>query len=289
VRLDATVPTVSHSLAPASGIGWTDKPVTASLHAADAASGVDRVEVRIDGGTWQTSGDTLVFDEVGAHDVEVRAVDTAGNVGATDAFSVDIAPADFAVRAPATGQLSSDNGWDTGLLDGDYRITMNLWSGENASRFTLYENGVAIGSLWLTPHTPNAQKAWADVSGRGNGTYVYTGVLTNSKGSTATSTLTVQVRDANPAKPVLSHDNRDRDGNYVVTANLWWGTNATSYRFFENGVAVASGALVAASPGAQSAVLPVSGKPRGTYEYTVEFRNAAGATTSKAISVTVTK
>ena len=88
---------------------------------------------------------------------------------------------------------------------------------------------------------------------------------------------------------MLSTDNRDRDGNYVVTANLWWGTNATSYRFFENGVAVASGALVAASPGAQAAVLPVSGKPRGTYEYTVEFRNAAGATTSKPISVAVAK
>jgi GH43 family beta-xylosidase len=289
VRIDAAAPTIEHALDPASGIGWTDQPVTASLEAADAASGVDRIEARLDGGTWQTSDETVVFDEVGVHDVEVRAIDAAGNVGAIAAFTVDIAPADLAVRAPATGQLSSDNGRDTGLLDGDYRITMNLWSGENASRFTLYENGVEIDSQWLTPHSPNAQKAWVDVSGRTDGTYIYTGVLTNSKGSTDTSTLTVQVRDANPAKPVLSHDNRDRDGSYTVTANLWWGTNATSYRFFENGVEVASGSLTASTPDAQSARLVVSGKARGTYEYTVEFRNAAGATLSKPITVTVSK
>jgi len=74
-----------------------------------------------------------------------------------------------------------------------------------------------------------------------------------------------------------------------VTANLWWGTNATSYRFFENGVPVGEGTLVAATPGAQSAQLQVSGKARGTYEYTVEFRNSAGATVSKPITVTVSK
>lgn len=193
VRVDATAPTLETALDPWSGIGWTDAPVTAGLAAADATSGVARIEFRLDGGTWQATGDTLVFDEVGAHDVEVRAIDSAGNVGASEAFRVEVGPADLAVRAPGIGQLSSDNGWDTGLHDGDYRITMNLWWGENASRFTLYENGVAIGSQWLAAHSPDAQKAWVDVTGRSNGTYVYTGVLTNSKGSTETKSLTVTV------------------------------------------------------------------------------------------------
>jgi hypothetical protein len=230
-----------------------------------------------------------VFAEPGVHDVEARAIDAAGNASATAAFTVDIAPADGATLPPGTGSLSSDNGWDTGLLDGDYRITMNLWSGVKGSRFTLYENGVEISAQWLNPKTPGVQTAWVDVTGRSNGTYTYTGVLTNSRGSTATSTLTVQVRDANPGVPVLSHDNRDRDGKYTVTANMWWGTNATSYGFFENGVPVAEGTLTAATPGAQSARLEVVAKARGTYSYTVEFRNAAGATVSKPISVTVSK
>ena len=153
---------------------------------------------------------------------------------------------------------------------------MNLWWGENGSRFTLYENGVAVGSKWLTAKSPNAQAAWLDLKGRPNGSYVYTGVLTNSKGSTPTGSLTVKVTDANPGVPVLSHDNQDRDGKYTVTANLRWGTNATSSRFLENGAVVAQGNLNAASPNAQTAKLDVTGKPKGTYEYKVEFRNAAG-------------
>ena len=51
---------------------------------------------------------------MGVHEVEVQAVDVAGNVSAADRFTVDIAPADGALRAPGIGQLSSDNGWDTG-------------------------------------------------------------------------------------------------------------------------------------------------------------------------------
>ena len=77
------------------------------------------------------------------------------------------------------------------------------------------------------------------------------------------------------------------DGTYTVVADLWWGTNATSYRFLENGVEVGAGSLVAASPGAQQAKLPVSGKPAGAYVYVVEFTNAAGTATSKELTVTV--
>jgi len=289
VRIDATRPALAVDLDPASGIGWADRPVTASFEATDAASAVDRVEVRVDGGAWQVSDGTEVFDVPGVHQVEARAVDAAGNASDARTFAVDIAPADGAATVPGVGELSSDNGWDTGLLDGDYRITMNLWWGENGSRFTLFENGSEISSQWLTPGTPAAQTAWADVAGRPNGTYVYTGVLTNSKGSTETKSLTVQVKDAAPATPVLSHDNQDRDGNYTVTATLRWGTNATSYRFLENGVQVAAGALTSATPNAQSAKLPVTGKPAGKYTYTVEFRNAAGTMVSKPLSVTVAR
>ena len=92
LRLDRVAPTLGHVLDPTSGIGWTDTPVTAEFTTADATSGVDRIEVRVDGGTWQTTGDTIVFDQVGVHDVEVRAIDKAGNAGEVDSFTVDIAP-----------------------------------------------------------------------------------------------------------------------------------------------------------------------------------------------------
>ncbi|HZW41823.1 MAG TPA: endo-1,4-beta-glycosidase, partial [Agromyces sp.] len=99
----------------------------------------------------------------------------------------------------------------------------------------------------------------------------------------------VQVTDAEPGMPKLSYENKDKDGNYVIAANMKWGTNATSYRFFQDGVAVGEGALVAASPAAQHAELTVTGAAKGSHVYVVEFRNPAGVTTSKPITVTVTK
>ena len=117
---------------------------------------------------------------------------------------------------------------------------------------------------------------------------MFTGELVNSKGKTATAPLTVRVTDASPARAVLSADNWDGDGRYTVAADLWWGTNATSSRFLENGIEVSSGSLTAATPNAQRAMLQVSGKPKGTNVYTVEFRNAAGVTVSAPLSVAVT-
>ncbi|GIH18613.1 chitinase N-terminal domain-containing protein [Rugosimonospora africana] len=194
---------------------------------------------------------------------------------------------DGATSIPAAGTLSSNNGWDTGLLDGDYTVSMNLWSGENATSFRLYENGKLIKTTPLTMKSPGAQQVAVDISGRPNGTYVYTGELVNSKGTRTLAPLTVTVRDANPAVPTVSDDDWDHDGSFTVTANLWWGTNATHYRFLENGVQVGEGDLTAATPGAQHASLNVTGKPAGVYDYVVQFSNALGATTSLPLSVTV--
>ncbi len=128
------------------------------------------------------------------------------------------------------------------------------------------------------------------ISGRVNGTYRYTAELENSRGVTTTGALTLKVVDANPAKPVLSHDNWDNDGNFTVTANMWWGTNATSAQFYENGMPVGPPVtLTAATPKAQVATLTRTGKAKATYTYTVVFTNAAGATSSASLAVKVTK
>jgi hypothetical protein len=196
---------------------------------------------------------------------------------------------DGATAAPARATLSHDNGWDTGLADGDYSITMNLWWGQNGSSFRLYENDVLVSTVPLSYGGLSPQQASVPIAGKPNGTYVYTGELVNTKGVTATKSITVKVTQANPAKPVLSHDNQDGDGNYTLTANLWWGTNATSYRFFEGDTLLAEGSLLAATPGAQSASLQVAGAAKGTHTYRVEFVNSAGSTSSAPLKVTVKK
>lgn len=197
--------------------------------------------------------------------------------------------ADTAAAAPARGVLSHDNGWDTGLRDGDYTITMNLWWGHNASSVRLYENGEFVTGMPLAYDGMRAQQVAIPIAGRGNGTYRYTAVLANTRGETETAPLTVSVSDAAPGTPVLSHDNHDRDGRYTVTANLWWGTNATSYRFYEDGRLVAEGDLPAATPNAQRARLDVVGAARSTHVYRVEFVNAAGVTAAVPLQVSVTR
>ncbi|MGX9901439.1 chitinase N-terminal domain-containing protein [Arthrobacter sp. SA17] len=233
---------------------------------------------------WPVSAD-LAY---GAYTMRVDVTDTAGNVGSATAI-YEAPLRDGASAPPAKAVLAHNNGWDTGLQDGEYNVRMNLWWGENGSIFHLYENGVRVATVPLTYNGLNAQSAAIPISARANGEYRYTGELVNSKGTTETAPVTVTVTQASPGTPVLNHDNRDDDGTFNVTANMWWGTNATQYTFYENGVALATGQLEAKTPSAQVAVLPLSGRSVGSYNYRVEFVNAAGATSSTTINVQVKK
>ncbi|HCX83805.1 MAG TPA: glycosyl hydrolase family 32 [Micrococcales bacterium] len=216
----------------------------------------------------------------------VAAVNGVGE-SAPSGWSAPVTTPDGATSKPAVGVLTHDNGWDTGLLDGDYAVSMNLWWGSNASSFRLYENGTLVATVPLTPKGNGPQSARVPITGKKDGTYVYTGELVNSRGTTATSSVTVRVTQAKPGTPVLSHDNWDRDGSYSLTANLWWGTNATSYRFLEGDAVIAAGSLTAATPHAQSARATVTGATPGVHTYRVELTNAAGSTLSAPVTVTV--
>ncbi|CAH0137522.1 glycosyl hydrolase 53 family protein [Microbacterium foliorum] len=222
-----------------------------------------------------------------ASSASAAAVD--GALDALDAAVSGLVVRDAATTAPARGVLSHDNGHDTGLLDGDFTITMNLWWGSNATSLRVFENGTLIKTVPLAFGGTAAQTAQVAVTGKKNGTYVYTGELVNSRGVTAVQPVTVTVRDAAPGMPVLSADNGDGDGSYTLTADMWWGTNATSYRLFEDGVLLKEGALVANGPAAQRVSVAIDGRSVGTRTYRVEFINAAGSTESTTLTVTVTR
>lgn len=206
-----------------------------------------------------------------------------GNGGVTVKPSPKPNPQD----APGKAVLSDDNGYDTGILDGKYSITMNMWWGNNGSTYKLFENDVLIDTQTLTAHSPNAQTTVTSVTYRPNGTYRYYAELSNASGTTRSDVHTVTVTQAAPAVPVLSHDNWDGDGNFYVSMNMWWGTNGTTYRLYENGILIDTRQLADRTPSAQSVTTAIRNKPKGTYEYQVELLNYAGATVSGKLIVIV--
>lgn len=189
--------------------------------------------------------------------------------------------------APGMPVLSDNNGHDTGLRDGNYTVTMNMWWGNNGSRFKLYENGELFQEGLLDDNSPSAQAVSVDITGKPNGTYIYTAELINARGTTLSAPLTVTVTDASPGRAVLSNDNWDGDGSFTITMNLWWGTNATEYELYENGVLIDSQTLQAHTPNAQTAVTSVSGREPGTYEYEAVLRNPSGESRTEKMTVKV--
>ncbi|WP_262001991.1 endo-1,4-beta-xylanase [Microbacterium sp. Mcb102] len=189
--------------------------------------------------------------------------------------------------APSAAVLSTTSGWANGLKDGNYEVKMNLWHGTPGSYYRLYENDVLVDGKQLNAVDVTSQTATTAFTNKPNGTYTYRAELINSEGVTQTSTATVTVTDAAPAKPVVSTDNWDKDGNFTATANLWWGTNATSYAFYLDGTEVAEGELTANTPQAQTATAVLQGVAPGKHSLTVTFTNANGSTTSDPVAVTV--
>lgn len=229
--------------------------------------------------------------ESGEYVVELTVKDQQGLSGTANTLlsleSTEPEPETPAIKAPGTPVLSHNNGHSNGLLGGSYTVSMNLWWGENATSYKLYEDGVLIDTQKLTYNAPMAQFAQTKITGKTNGTYTYVAELTNDKGTTRSQTLTVKVTNASPGKAVLSQDNWDGDGNYKVTMNLWWGTNATEYRLYENDQLIDTQALNEATPYAQSAVSTISGRSSGTYKYRAELSNSAGITSTETITVKV--
>ncbi|MGN8244231.1 family 43 glycosylhydrolase [Cellulomonas soli] len=102
VRVDRTAPTSTTTSAPIGGVSTVGRPVTLTIQAADATSGVDRLEYRVDGGAWQRYAAPLTFDAVGAHLVEHRAADAAGNVSVAALTQVVLTAAVPVIPVPVT-------------------------------------------------------------------------------------------------------------------------------------------------------------------------------------------
>ncbi|MNI19792.1 Heparin and heparin-sulfate lyase precursor [compost metagenome] len=214
-------------------------------------------------------------------------VDAAGNQGTATATVNNIGLKSKA--KPGTPILSNDNGYDTGLHDGNYKVTMNMWNGENGRIYKLYENDILIDTKVLNDRSPSAQSTVTSITYKQNGTYRYYAELTNAFGTTTSLTHVVTVTNAAPGKAVLSNDNWDGDGSFKVSMNMWWGTNGSTYNLYENGILIYTQALANHTPTAQSAATTLTNRTKGSYEYRAELINDAGATSSEKMIINVTK
>lgn len=94
-----------------------------------------------------------------------------------------------------------------------------------------------------------------------------------------------------PGQPELTHTSGHlhglHDGNYTVTMNMWWGTNADTYRLYENGELIDEQMLELVTPQAQTATTLLEDRDPGTYVYKAEISNSSGTTHSAELLVEV--
>jgi len=122
--------------------GWYTN-ATVTLSAVDNVSGVDRTEYSLDNGSsWNVYVDPITFNQDGSYTISYRSTDRAGNVETERTIVLRINKT--ADGVPGKPSLSDDNGHDTGIMDGDYKVTMNLWWGSNGTIYNLYENDVLV-------------------------------------------------------------------------------------------------------------------------------------------------
>lgn len=253
---------------------------------ADPETGIRSLAISFDGKAVSYGDEIPLAGLAGSHTFIATATNNAG-LTTTEQVIVTVSGPPKATAVPGQPVLSNNNGHDNGLLDGDYKITMNMWWGNNGTIYKLYENGVLIDTQSLSDNSPSAQTAVTTITGKENGIYTYYSELINSFGVVVSTSHVVTVKDAAPAKPVLSNDNWDGDGAYKVTMNLWWGMNGNIYRLYENEVLIDTQTLTANTPNAQSTFTSITDRAPGVYEYRAELLNDQGVSESVTMKVTV--
>ncbi|RMG74264.1 MAG: hypothetical protein D6711_09290 [Chloroflexi bacterium] len=140
IRLDATPPTLSLSTDRPVDVssGWWTAPVTVTINAADATSGLDGTVYSVDGGaTWQpyTAPFTLSVD--GLHTVDVVSRDQAGNINSQSAtIGIDQTPPQMQLAISA---VQGENGW---LVSQPVVSLLNTDSTSGISEMVLVIDGV---------------------------------------------------------------------------------------------------------------------------------------------------
>jgi GH18 family chitinase len=225
----------------------------------------------------------------GSYSYTAKTFSAAGTTASSPAVLVTVTTVPVG-NIPAKPSVSHDN-WDG---DGNYKITMNMWWGENGTQWKLYENGTLISTQSLTANSPNSQSSTVSITGKANGTYRYRAELINSSGAASSDEIAVSVTsgssngDSNSTKPLapaISVDSAQNYGTYNLTVNIPSNSKATNLKVYEGSVIIRDTTVNATS--AATISIAMTGKTVGTYSYKAVLTNTAGSTESAVITVTV--
>jgi cytochrome c len=111
VKIDGVAPLTTAAFAPGNDDGWHTGAVPVTLSAADATSGVNGTEYKLDGGAWTAYIEPVNVSGDGDHTLLYRSADKAGNVETDKAATVkiDASGPTVLVSGVADGQLYGDS------------------------------------------------------------------------------------------------------------------------------------------------------------------------------------
>ncbi|MCO8271636.1 ThuA domain-containing protein [Actinoplanes sp. TRM 88003] len=111
VKIDSTAPLTTAQFAPANDNGWHNGAVPVTLTAADAGSGVGKLEWSLDGGPWTAYTTPVDVKGDGQHELLYRATDKVGNAETLKSavLRIDGSKPTLLVSGLAHGQLYGDS------------------------------------------------------------------------------------------------------------------------------------------------------------------------------------
>lgn len=238
-------------------------PATAEITVASKATPSVTAKIRID-----------ITDTPRASEL-LSIVDVDGNVLSGSEEALELEKNEAAVLlARATGG------------DGDTDIARIEWSSADAGIVAVRQGDAPLAGTTVTGVAGGTTTVTVKV-------WVYSTATPLTASVTVSVPLDVPPDAAPPAQAGLSTTagwaTGLQDGNFDVKMDLWWGSNARSFRLLQDGALIATIPLTPNGLQAQHAVVPVRGLKNGTYAFTGELVNTAGTTATTAVTVKVTQ
>ena len=211
VNIDTAPPTTTaNGLVTSASTGWQDAPVTVTLTASDAVSGVATTDYTIDGGTQQTYSAPFTVSTEGSHTIVYWSVDTAGNVESHNTGYVNID------LTPPTVTSNADTAWH------DAAVTVTLTANDSGSGVAATQYRAQGTQTWLET-SGNAFTVPAPADHSNDGSHAYQYVAIDNAGNVSTlGACTVNIDTSAPTTSALGlqADNHSGWQNTAQTVTL---------------------------------------------------------------------